>query len=398
MAGLVPPTVGSGGDEKTSRTGETLADGRGHDRQILVVGNGLAAAATAGFLEQAGLDPVLASAEGDHTRSTVVPLWEPGLALLERLGLRRPVERLGTHLDRLDCVTTGQSWTADGTDRPSLVAIRRDQLGRLLDRQLLDRIRTAERSVTDVEPTESGVRATFEQRIEEPFDTVVTTTRSLVPAAETVTQAATAHTWEFLWPSTVSAPDAPTESWAENYAAFTVPAGNGTHVRLVASGETEPIAAVSVSELEGRFGPLFDGLGDPFDGLAHHALRYRQTPRVVPTSVSVGGVALAGPAAHAPIPGGCLGPALGVEDAWVLADALAYGPPSTAEALTDYERRRRRRVSEVASIFRDGAFTDRAPVALSPLLREICAARTLAFGHLLDAESSALARDVPGCL
>jgi 2-polyprenyl-6-methoxyphenol hydroxylase-like FAD-dependent oxidoreductase len=396
MAGPPSSDGHSGRSAAADHLGSSSA-ARPPDRQILVVGDGLAAAATAGFLGQAGFDPVLASSSSERTRSPLVTLWEPGLALLERIGLRRPVERLGTPLYSLACHTADRTWTRDGDARPSLVALRRSRLRSLLDRQLRGRLRTAERPVTDVEPIADGVSATFESGIHEPFDTVVTTDRSLLRARETTSNARSVHTWAFEWPDEPSSPDAPSEAWDDALAAFTVPVADGTRARLVAGAETAPVTAVSVDELGGRFGHLFAATDDPFDALDHHTLRYRRVPLVVPASMRPGRVALVGPAARTMLPGNPLRAALGVEDAWVLADTLAYGPPDIDAALDAYERRRRRRSTELLPDCLDAAAT-RADASLRPPLRRLCAARTLAFSHVVDGRVPDLARAVPESL
>jgi len=392
MAGPLSPADDDEPDHEQSAASSTDAGER--DRQILVVGDGLAAAATAGFLEQAGLDPVLASATDERGRSNVVVCWLPALALLERLGLRRPVERGGTALTRLECPTTGQSWAADPDARPTLVAIREAALQELLVTHLLGRVRTAERPVTAVETNGGGVRATFEQGIEEPFDAVVTTDRSLLWPRETAARPTALHVWEFAWPAAVSAPDVPTEAWGETGAAFSVPVADGHRGRLVSTAGTEPVAAVSSAGLTDRFGHLFDTDDTPLDALDDGAFEYRRLPRAVPASLAHGRIAFVGPAARTAVPGSCLGPAVGVEDAWVIADALAYGPPAIDDALAAYERRRRRRTADL----RTHADCERVSADLEPPLRQLCAARTLAFSHAIEGRQPELARAVPESL
>jgi 2-polyprenyl-6-methoxyphenol hydroxylase-like FAD-dependent oxidoreductase len=395
MTGPLSPATDRGPEGAEERaesgTGSTV-----RDRQILVVGDDLAAAATAGFLEQAGLDPVLASAAGERTRPPVVTVWEPGLTLLERIGLRRPVERRGTSLARLDCRTSGDSWASDGTARPSLVALSRPQLRKLLARHLFARIRTTERPVRSLTPTTSGVRVTFEQGIEEPFDTVVTTDRSLVPERDPPKPTGL-HGWAFEWPDEVPAPEAPTEAWAETLAAFTVPHATGTHAQFVAAGRTSPSAAVSATGLADRFGHLFDDVPSPFTALDDGGFEYRRLPRAVPVSLCLGRVALVGPGARTSVPGSCLGASFGIEDAWVIADTLAYGPADTDEALTAYEGRRKQRATALCPRVDDTAGT-RVPIPLSPPLARLCAARTLAFSHAIDGQPPELARAVPESL
>jgi 2-polyprenyl-6-methoxyphenol hydroxylase-like FAD-dependent oxidoreductase len=393
------PVTGRGPDT-TERVQESQSrtDVCGRDRQILVVGDGLAAAAATGFLEQAGLDPVLATSANERTQSKVVVVWQPGLALLERIGLRRPVERHGVALNRLRCSRSGQSWTGDATARPSLVAVRRSRLRDLLTRFLFDRVRTAERPVTTVEAESACVRATFEQGIEEPFDTVLTTDRSLLTPVETDTRSTAVHVWEFEWPTDVPAPDAPTEAWDEALAAFSVPLGDDTRVQLVSALETAPSAAVSTDALVARFGHLFPGPYDPFSGFDDTEFKYWQVPRAIPASLCVGRAALVGPAARTHVPGNCLGPSFGVEDAWVLADTLAYGPRPIDDALEAYETRRQRRANELCPSSDDGTIGTRTAVDLSPPLQRLCATRTLAFSHAIDGRQPELARAVPESL
>lgn len=369
------------------------ADGRGRELQILVAGEGLTAAVTAGFLDQAGLDPVVARPSATRLQPGAVVLWEPALSLLERLGLRRPLERAGHAVWGLDCRTAGLSWAVDG-DRAPLLAVDGERLEARLDRQLLGRVRTPDRSVEVVEPTGSGVRATFEGGVAEPFDAVVATTRSVLP--EPATGDAWLHSWEGEWPESVPAPEQPTEAWHRDRAAFTVPVGEGCWLRLVAATDTPPDDALSVEHLAERFGPLFADASDPFDALVHHTLRYGRHGRVVPRSLREGGVALAGPAARATVPGDALGPSLGVEDAWVLADALAYGPARTGDALDAYEHRRRRRARTVATLAE--ATTSERAGELTPALARLCARRTLAYSHVVADHLPEPARTVPRCL
>jgi 2-polyprenyl-6-methoxyphenol hydroxylase-like FAD-dependent oxidoreductase len=257
--------------------GWSVEDASGRDRQALVVGRVPAAVATAGFLDQAGLNPVLAEGSAPPQAPAAVVLWRPGLELLERLGLRRPVETAGTPLTALRCAEPPQSWRGDDTGRPPIVAVRRGHLRAVARQHLAGRFRTADRRVTAIQPADSGVRATFEGGIEEPFD----------------------------------------------------------------------------------------------------------------------GVASVGPAARPAIPGGYLGPALAVEDGWVLADTLAYGPAAVDDALAAYADRRRRRLLDVSSALRDDALRARAPADLPRFLRYLCACRTLAFGHLFDSPAEELLWDVP---
>jgi hypothetical protein len=374
--------------------GWSVEDASGRDRQALVVGRVPAAVATAGFLDQAGLNPVLAEGSAPPQAPAAVVLWRPGLELLERLGLRRPVETAGTPLTALRCAEPPQSWRGDDTGRPPIVVVRRGHLRAVARQHLAGRFRTADRRVTAIQPADSGVRATFEGGIEEPFDAVATTDRSLLPGRDGTAEP-TGHWWSFEWPEGVPAPDVATEAWGRRGAAFAVPAGGSVRVDLVATGGTAPGSPLSLAALDEQFGRLSGDLGDALAALDRSALRYRRASCAIPGALCADGVASVGPAARPAIPGGYLGPALAIEDGWVLADTLAYGPAAVDDALAAYADRRRRRLLDVSSALRDDALRARAPADLPRFLRYLCACRTLAFGHLFDSPAEELLRDVP---
>ncbi|WP_151102198.1 NAD(P)/FAD-dependent oxidoreductase [Haloarcula sp. CBA1129] len=371
--------------------------GRAHERQVLVVGDDPTAIATAGFVSQVGLDPVLARPPSERAGPNTLTLWRPGLVLLERLGLRRPVEAIGTRLDRLARPNVNSSWMTDQSDRPALLSIRRAELLTLLDRRVRDRIRTPERPLAGIDRTHNRVDVTFEGGIEESFDTVVTTDSTLAPTVEPRHIAATTHTWAFDWPTETPAPDGPTERWDDNRAAFSVPVADGTSVRLVSVTDSTH-AATDINSLKRRFGTLLGWSANSFEALSQHAIRYHQGTRAVPVSVHSGGVVLIGSAARASLPGECLRTTLGIEDAWVLADALAYGPRDRDDALDEYEQRRRRRRWEL-----DQCSTTATPAAqisktLSPLLSRLYARRALAFRHVTNGCLPDVAESIPASL
>lgn len=372
----------------------------GHDRQILIVGDGLAAAASAGFLHQAGLDPVQAVPEPDSGRagSLLVTIWQPGLALLERLGLRRPIERVGTRVTGLETVTGGGTVTAESAGAPGLVAIRRDALRDLLGRQTFSHIRQAESPVRRVRSTEGGVQASFASGVEEQFDTVLTSSLSTVAGRDSRPSGRSVRVWEFEWPETVPAPSRPVETWLGDRAAFLTPLADGTRAQLVAATGAAGPTGVRLDELRTRFGPAFETVPDPFPALDQYDLEYRQPARVAPTSLSVDGVTLVGAAARAAIPEGCLGPALGIEDAWVAADTLAYGPAGLERARRAYETRRRDRERDIEAALADSTADDRAPRPLSPPLRRLYRDRRLAFSHVIDGVLPDVAREIPARL
>jgi 2-polyprenyl-6-methoxyphenol hydroxylase-like FAD-dependent oxidoreductase len=381
--------AGDTGSESDCRnTKRVLTDDHHREQSILVVGDGLVAAATAAFLGEAGLQSVVAPTF-ERPQRGVRTLWEPGLELLARIGLRRPVERAGTQIERLRCRNGDQSWSSvDDTGR-ALVAVERDRLDNLLTRQGRDCITRAEEPVIAVEPAGSSVRATFEGRSTELFDTVVITTRALLPTRTHRLSGQSVHTWEFEWPPNTSAPTLPVEAWETHAAAFTVPVSGGTNVRIVSVDEVPPSAALSPDVLADRFHQLFDAA--PIAHLDRQRLQYRKRARATPRSLSKNGIVLAGAGARANIPGDCLGPTLGIEDAWVLADSLAKGTGDTGSAIAEYEQRRRRRERAVVT-----AIADSGPVChelpLSPALERLRARRRVVFGHVTGRSLPAFAR------
>lgn len=370
-----------------------VADGSGHDRQLLVVGRGPAALAAAGFLDQAGLDPVLAGGAESRPGPATATLWQPGLELLERLGLRRPTEETATPLSALRCLEPSRTWAGSGTACPPLVALRRTRLVTLMEHHLLDRLRTADRRCLSVRPTDAGVRATFEGGVTEPFDAVVTADPTLVPDRHVTDRSTPVHWWSFDWPETVRGPDGAAEAWGTTRAAFGTPVDGTVRVDLVATDhEPTPLSPAQLSE---AFGELAGTLSSAVAEVDESTLRYGRLAHAVPRTPGIDHVALVGPAAHATIPGDCLGPALAVEDGWVLADALAYGPEAVGDALGTYASRRHARMATIGSTLRDEALTARIPGELTGVLRDLCARRTLAFDHLFGAAGGELTRGIP---
>jgi 2-polyprenyl-6-methoxyphenol hydroxylase-like FAD-dependent oxidoreductase len=382
---------GSGDGAGTADCRDDVVDDR--DRQVLIVGDGVGAAAAAGFLDRLGLDPVLATPTRRRPLPPVVTVWESGLLLLERIGLRRPVERHGAALTRFACRTRGRCWPVGDPDRPVPVAVARSRLDSILECRLLDRIRTADRPVATLAPTERGVRATFERGVDELFDAVLTTERRLLPGDREM-DARAIHRWTGRWPATAPTPDVPTEAWDGRRAALTVPTPDRLFVHLLTDAETTAVDAVGPDGVGDRFGHLFDPPVTPFsDRLVD--VQYERLPCASPASRSVGGIALFGPASRASIPGDCLGTALAVEDAWVLADELASGSGVVPDRLARYERRRRRRDAELVAIGGADAADPRLPPAHSPPIRWLRATRAAVLGPASRSSLPAPAGDVP---
>jgi FAD-dependent urate hydroxylase len=370
------------------------AEDPGHDRQVLVTGCDLAARSTAGFLDHAGLDPVLAVGEHHVPDSTVVLVWQSGLELLERIGMRRPIEAVSTPVNKLGRAGSSRRWSAPPSVRPPLVAVRHGRLRSLFDRQFSDWIRTIDESIESIESTEKSVFVSFEHGLTESFDTIVTTDQADIPrrGSESLSEV---HHWAFDWPSAVPGPEIPTEAWSRDSAAVSVPVGDSVRARLISANSAAAEAPLAIDRLSEQFGRVFGTLGDAISELDESALQYQRIPFAVPTTLSAGNVVLVGPDVHAAIPGDGLGPSLSIEDGWVLADALTYGPMSVEEALSEYETRRRRRAAVISSTGRSNLFLQDAPDSLSGVTLQLWARRSIAFEHLFDRDTSEVAESIP---
>lgn len=343
---------------------------------MLIVGDGPIASITAGFLERAGVDPVIASPPRTRSQPTVWLLGEQGLEPLSVLGLRRPIEQISTPVTQLRRPRAGETWQHTESERSSNpIAVDRSRLDTLLTATLRDRITTTDRSVTAVEPVDTGVSVQFDQSVTEAFDAVVTTVPSMLPMEQPVSQTATVHRWEFAAPNCHTAQTAATEAWTDHKAAFVTPLSDESRVQLVATPQATPESVLSVDELADRFGELFPET-DPFRGLDQRDIRYSQTDRVAPRSRISDQIALIGPATRATLPADGISPTLSIEDSIALADSLTYGLPDINSALDKYEQRRRQRDQHVRAYV---GSTTNAPAAFHRLY----ARRHLVFANLI---------------
>lgn len=359
--------------------------------RILVVGDGVIPAAAACFLDRVGLTPGLAASTSSRPQTNVRMLWEPALTLLGRIGLREPIEQVGTPVRGVRCLTTDDEWTIPDTRSPSLLAVTQSRLHSVIRRQLP--AFGAEQLVTAIEPERSGVRVTFEGTTTELFDGVITRSNTHLSGQTQALSAQTIDSWAFACSETVTQPGLLTEAWDEQLAAFSVPLPQGRVIQLVATVETTPSAALTPESLAERFGHLVDGT--PFDGLDRRDLRYRRIPCVMPRRLTSAGIALAGGDAHFTVPGDCLGTTLGIEDAWVLADTVASGSADIESALARYATRRRRRRSALVGATLERTGRAGGPTESHSMLGHLSARRRLAFEHIVGQSLPAVAHAVP---
>ena len=354
---------------------------RDQDWEILIADTGLSALVTAGLLSRAGFDPVVAPSPSDRSPPHVTVIWEPGLRVLDQLGLRRSVERHGTQVMELDRTGSEKSWEADVSTDISLVAIKRDQLRALLTQAVYPGVRETDRVVTALESAASGVRAIFDHEGSEAFDLAVTANRSL-GAERTAESDGRIHTWEchHFEPTSKA-----TEAWGSSAAAFAIPSGDSTSLRLVTTAETPARAAVSADDITDRFSHLSPLTTDLGRALRDSGFEYRRARFAAPTSVAIGRVGLVGPAARTALPGTHLGPSTDIETAWALAASIADASGTITGALSSYEQRRRRLTVRFRTRLDDVHAPD---LSLSPGLQLLFFARRLAFDHMTGSTRS----------
>jgi 2-polyprenyl-6-methoxyphenol hydroxylase-like FAD-dependent oxidoreductase len=151
-------------------------------------------------------------------------------------------------------------------------------------------------------------------------------------------------------------------------AAFVVMPMGGGRLYLYADESTTAAPA----DPAGRLREVFGGYGGPVPEVlgAVEKIQVALTDEVVVGAWSRGPVVLVGDAAHATAPTLSEGAAMALEDAVVLADALATAP-SVTRALRGYESRRRPRTTWVLDRTRDRDRTrDVSPALRDPLLRD----------------------------
>lgn len=354
---------------------------RDRNEEILIADTDCSALVTAGLLDRAGFDPLIAPPPSDRSSPHITVIWEPGLRVLDQLGLRQSVARYGTPVTELDRTGSEKSWEVDASAEGTLVAIGREQLRALLTQAVCPRVRETERVVTALESTPSGVLATFDRTASESFDVAVTADLSL-SADHTAEADGRIHTWECHRSEPASKA---TEAWGSSAAAFAIPSGDDSSLRLVTTAATPAHAAVSPQEIADRFRHLSPPTIDLGRALRNNGFEYRRVRLAAPTSVSTGRLGLVGPAARTALPGTHLGPSTDIETAWALAASFADASGTMTEALSSYEQRRRKRSAR----FRTWIDSVRAPdPSLSPALRLLFSARQLAFSHVTGSSQS----------
>lgn len=294
------------------------------DRQVLVLGTGVAGLATAVACREREFDPVVAGSapdfgsDSDRDGDRVLTLWRPTVTLLEGLGLG----------DALADGTPVRRWVyrhADGTAEETLVhegdpasapcvRVRRTRLKRALAASVSTRRLQPDRGVRGVERGRSGPVVTFADGVRERFDLMVGADGPGSQVRDVVDDTASDGGGSVVVASTGVSHRAPR-----------------LEARDTVYEHVSPEGAVT------RVGPL-DG-GDVW----RHVGATRTDRWVGPERWTGHGVALVGAAARPLSPVLTTRDSLAVEDATTLAAVLASRPTVRA-ALRTYERRRRHRL------------------------------------------------------
>lgn len=305
------------------------------DRQVLVVGTGLAGLATAAACRERGFDPVVVGGAAPD-RPRVLTLWRPAPTLLEGLGLSDalsagvPVQRW---VLRTPCGTADESFVHDGSSRSApCTRLRRRRVTDALAGSLPDGCVRSARTVSLIERGRSGPVVTFTDGVRERFDVVVG-----ADGRDSRVRAA--------------AVDAPVGESEGGESASPGPAPGSFHAPPRLSARDTVFEHRTASGAVTRVGPL-DGVD-----VWRHVEPLAPGRSVGPDWWAGPGLALVG-AAAAPLP-----PTTTTRDSLALADgstlaAVLASRSTTRAALRTYGRRRRYRTERrYGDLHRDGAVT-----------------------------------------
>jgi 2-polyprenyl-6-methoxyphenol hydroxylase-like FAD-dependent oxidoreductase len=315
-------------------------------RQVLVVGDGVVGLCAAAFLGHRGLDPTVVPSAAREPVDCRVVLWPTAVSVLAELGVVGALCGPTTEVEAWLLAAT------DGTVRERLAAaddadpfrsVGRSDLRRTLrDRLPASSVRVT-KTLRTLRTTDGPPVVEFDDGVVERFDLVVGAdgTESTVKTAgfdagEPVPKGTT--TWTFRADGHAGTPGTVTELWGEDLRVLVGPDASGACGHLVTTVDDPAIAVDALRRaLDAEDAVACDlTLPGPGDLLG--------TPdRTVPDDRWVTDrLALLGEAARSRSPLLTPGPSLGIEDAYVLAEAVA-DDWSLGRALGTYERRRRDR-------------------------------------------------------
>lgn len=339
--------------------------------QVLVVGAGVGGLALAGFLDRAGLDPVVVDAADARDGSdAALELGPDALPPLARLGLADAVRTAGTAVtswtrrtpegrvaERLDAADAGAA---------GFVAVGDRRLRDLLVGALPDCAVRTGTALRGLEATSSDVTVEFANGVRERFDVVVgadgarSRTRDLIDDAD---PAAFLGTTSLAFPLGADVDvDGARETWDRDGPVFRVlPTGGRPTGWLTLPAEApagdRPDPPSPTDLVAGVEWLPTGALADPDPGRVRVVDDFRAGNDVW----ADGRVALVGDAAHARHRLAGVNPALALEDAAVLAEELTRRADTLAARVADYAGRRRSRLRRLVDD------TDADPTPARPL-------------------------------
>lgn len=315
-------------------------------RQVLVVGDGVVGLCAAAFLGHRGLDPTVVPSTAREPADCRVVLWPTVASMLAELGVFGELAGAITEVDTWLLATT------DGTvcerltaadDADPFVSVGRARLRRALRDCLPSSSVRVTKTIRTLRTADGPPLVEFEDGVDERFDLVVgadgadSTVRAVgFDVGEPVPRGTT--TWRFRTDGRRGAPGTVIELWGEDARLLVGPDASGACGHLVTTIDDPVAAADALAAVVDAGGAVAGELAPPDpDDLVGTPDRTVRADRWVTDRL-----ALLGAAARPRSPLFTLGPSLGVEDAYVLAEAVA-ADWSLGRALGSYEDRRRER-------------------------------------------------------
>lgn len=345
----------------------------------MVVGAGIAGLSLAGFLQQAGVEPVvIETTEEFDERGPVVELWPEAMPLLEQIAVADEIRERGT------VITEWKRRRSDGTivdcletNPPAgMVVIPYERLREILVNEVGPSSVRMGTTLRSVEPTHHPTTVTFEDGVREKFDLVVgsdgvhSRTRELLGGASPVPCGTATVVFRLPTSKDVSGVN---EVWTADGTVFRVlpvadsPIGVLTYQTEIESEVTPTVT----SDLE----PGIDWvLPESLDAVDPDRVRSEMDIRSASNLWTEGRVALVGAAAKTVHRLTGLGATLAIEDATVLVSELVDRDDALTTRLADYAARRESRIKDLF---------DRPEPNFSPLLSSL-ESDSLGLSRVLD--------------
>ncbi|WP_267643477.1 FAD-dependent oxidoreductase [Haloarchaeobius amylolyticus] len=360
---------------------------------VLVVGDTVAALAAAIVFERAGASITVLTRHGGSPSTTgAVTLTPAALSMLTTIDRTDRIEPAATSITEATvCTDDGGTEAVTLTSAGSRSTPSTVDRGRLLDvlRQNLDSPVRQGQEIDHLSDEGDGVRVT-DQHDEPRWVDLVVGADGPNSFVRTMTGTATSspaglHEWTFRVDRPAWWSAGLVEGWTRHALATVVPMGDelgvclGVHVPAGRSSDPRERAEQALMSFDGRVGRLLEQHLPP-----DAVFRWLPDPSVDPV-FRAGRVAFCGEAAT---PVGYLSgltPALGLEDALVLAETVTTVEPMDA-ALDRYETCRERRLARLRGSTRAAPPHEQhyPPQSRSGPLGRIAALRTVGFGGLLD--------------